>query len=123
MTGRSTDDTNERRTIDHCRVDTPSKRARWCEFSENPKIPDVQVLSCASVSRSIAWPGNAALDLLNPVTLPVKTSIHTLTELTESKRSRRRLFPMEAPAERLGSSEVLSYGHESSITDPAEDVI
>ena len=88
---------------------------------ENPEIPNVQVLKCTSVSWLTAWLGNAALDLMNPVTLPVKTGIHILTELTESKRSRQRLFPIEAPVERLGSSGVLSYKHESSITDLVEN--
>jgi len=123
MTGRSIDDTNKRRIIGYCQVDTSNKRAQRCEFLENPEILNAQVLSCASASWLTARLGNAALDLMSPVTLPLKTSVHTLTELTESKRSRRRLFPIEAPAERLGSSKVLSYRHELSITDLPENVI
>ena len=121
MTGRSINGTNKRRIIGYCRVDTPNKRAWWCEFLENPEIPNAQVLKCMSVSWLTAWLGNAALDLMNPVTLPVKIGIHILTGLTESKRSRQRLFPVEAPVERLGLSEVLSYKHESLITDLAEN--
>jgi hypothetical protein len=123
MTGRSIDDTNKRQIIGYCQVNIPNKRAWLCESLENPEIPNAQGLSCASVSWLIAWLGNTALDLLNPVTLPVETSIYPLTGLTESKRSRQRLFPIEAPVERLGSSKFLSYRHELSITDPPENVI